>query len=241
MKPCTRCGFYNTDGSKFCSNCGATFQKPLYKKWWFWMLLGIVSFILFYLFILFLTATLFGTTPSHHTVTAVSDYDAYYSRQQDYGGYPQEETVSVPAYMTIGEENALRSANSYLSFMCFSREGLIDQLEYEGFTTQEAEFAVDNCGADWFEQAVGCAESYLDSNSFSYEGLVDQLEYEGFTREQAVYGVDRCGADWYEQAVLTARSYRRWSDMSRADLIDQLEYEGFTFDQAVYGVDNCDY
>ena len=33
---------------------------------------------------------------------------------------------------TTGEQNALDSANRYLSFTAFSRTGLIDQLEYEG-------------------------------------------------------------------------------------------------------------
>ena len=50
---------------------------------------------------------------------------------------------------TRSEQNALNRANDYLEFMSFSRSGLIDQLEFEGYTTSEAEYAVDNCGADW--------------------------------------------------------------------------------------------
>ncbi len=84
-----------------------------------------------------------------------------------------------------GEQNALNRANDYLEFMSFSRSGLIDQLEFEGYTTSEAEYAVDNCGADWDEQAVLKAEEYLDFMSFSRSGLIDQLEFEGFTYDQA--------------------------------------------------------
>lgn len=138
---------------------------------------------------------------------------------------------------TIGQRNALRSAQSYLQVMAFSREGLIEQLEYEQFSHEDAVYAVDHCGADWNEQALECAKSYLNTTAFSYQGLVDQLEYEGFTSEQARYGVDRCGADWNEQAAKSAASYLRVSSFSRESLIAQLEYEGFTHEQAVYGVE----
>lgn len=100
---------------------------------------------------------------------------------------PTQDTSSI----TTGQRNALDSAKSYLRYMAFSYEGLIDQLEYEGYTYAEAKYAVDNCGADWYEQAVACAESYLEYMSFSRSDLIDQLEYEGFTHEQAVYGVNQ--------------------------------------------------
>ena len=86
------------------------------------------------------------------------------------------------------ETSATESARLYLSFMAFSRQGLIEQLEYEGFSHEEAEAAVDACGADWNEQAAKKAQDYRDMQAFSHKGLVDQLEYEGFTAEQAEYG-----------------------------------------------------
>jgi len=76
-------------------------------------------------------------------------------------------------------------------FRCYY--GLIDQLEYEGFTTEQATYGADNCGADWYEQAALSAKEYLDFNSFSREGLIDQLVYVGFTQDQAVYGVTQNG------------------------------------------------
>lgn len=94
---------------------------------------------------------------------------------------------------TTGEINALEKALSYLNYTSFSRSGLIDQLEYEGFSTEEATYGVDNCGADWNEQAAKKAQSYLDYSSFSRQGLIDQLVFEGFTQEQAEYGVSAVG------------------------------------------------
>ena len=93
--------------------------------------------------------------------------------------------------VSVGEKNALASAISYLNSSSFSRSGLIDQLKFEGYSASEAAYAVDNCGADWDEQAVKKAKSYLKSSSFSRSGLKDQLEFEGFTSAQAEYGVSQ--------------------------------------------------
>ena len=92
---------------------------------------------------------------------------------------------------TKGEENALKKAKEYLNYSSFSRSGLISQLEYEKFSTSEATYAVDNCGADWNEQAALKAAEYLEFMAFSEDGLIDQLEYEGFSHSQAVYGVGK--------------------------------------------------
>ena len=96
---------------------------------------------------------------------------------------------SYPA--SSGERNALQKAKDYLSIMHFSYQGLVDQLEYEGYSYSEATYGADHCGADWYEQAAGKAKDYLDIMSFSYDGLVEQLEFEGFTHDQAVYGANK--------------------------------------------------
>ena len=96
----------------------------------------------------------------------------------------QEGATQAPSG-SVEQLNALGTAENYLDFTSFSREGLIDQLEYEGYTTEDATWAVDNVGADWNEQALQSAKDYLDYTAFSYSGLIGQLEYEGFTTEQA--------------------------------------------------------
>ena len=153
----------------------------------------------------------------------------------------EEAIASAVKNATMGEQNALKKANSYLDYTAFSYEGLIDQLEYEGFTSEEAKFGADNCGADWYEQALKKAYSYLDYTAFSYSGLIDQLEYEDFTTDQATYAADNCGADWNEQAVKKAKSYLDHTSFSKSGLIEQLEYEGFTTEQATYGAEQNGY
>ena len=94
---------------------------------------------------------------------------------------------------TIGMKNAVKKAKSYLNFTAFSYTGLIKQLEYEGFTHDEAVYGADNSGADWKEQAYKKGMSYLDFMAFSRDGLIDQLEYEGFTEEEIEYAITKIG------------------------------------------------
>jgi hypothetical protein len=101
--------------------------------------------------------------------------------------------TEAPSGLTVSEENAIRSAESYLETMAFSHSGLVNQLEYEGFTTEEATLAADTVTVDWNEQAAKSAESYLETMPFSRTELINQLEYEGFTTAQATYGVDQTG------------------------------------------------
>ena len=95
--------------------------------------------------------------------------------------------------LTVSQSNAVEKALSYLNFSAFSKEGLVEQLEYEGFSSADSKFAVDYIEVDWFEQAAKKAESYLEYSAFSRKGLIEQLLYEGFTEEQAKYGVDQTG------------------------------------------------
>ena len=90
---------------------------------------------------------------------------------------------------TAGQRNAKKKAKSYLSFMSFSRKGLIEQLKFEGFSTKDAKYGVDALKVNWNKQAVKKAKSYLSYSSFSKSGLYDQLIFEGFTPSQAKYGV----------------------------------------------------
>ena len=153
--------------------------------------------------------------------------------------YPKS-SLKANSYSTkpqTGKEGALASAESYLNSAAFSYDGLVEQLEYTGFSSSEAKYAADNCGADWKEQALREAKSYLHSSAFSYSGLIEQLEYSGFTLEEAKYGADHCGANWKEQASKMAASYLKSLSFTRTRLIEQLEYSGFTHEQAVYGAD----
>lgn len=135
-----------------------------------------------------------------------------------------------------GSDEAVKEAEDYLKYSAFSRDGLIDQLVYEGFDEDEAAEAVDSLGVDWSEQAVRAAEEFIDFGGVSHDGLIDTLKYSGFSEEDATAAVDSLDVDWREQAVLSAKSYIEYTDMTdEAELIDQLEFEGFSESDAEYG------
>lgn len=159
----------------------------------------------------------------------------------------------IPADATAEEAQALESAMAYLSFMAFSRQGLQEQLEFEGHSAEAAAYAVEHCGADWMEQAARCAEQYLNTMAFSQEGLQEQLEYEGFSTEEAAYGVEQAygaaatapsdgtsGATvGQSNALASAQQYLDFMAFSYTGLIEQLEYEGYSTEEATYAADHC--
>ncbi|WP_404851078.1 Ltp family lipoprotein [Dietzia kunjamensis] len=85
-------------------------------------------------------------------------------------------------------DNALRAAERYLSVSAFSQQGLAEQLQFEDYSPEAAQYAVENVDADWNEQAAKKAEQYMEMTPMSRQGLVDQLQFEKFTPEQAEYG-----------------------------------------------------
>lgn len=100
--------------------------------------------------------------------------------------------TSTRSGFTPSQDNAIEKARSYLRSSAFSRQGLIEQLEYNKYSAADATLAVEHIeatgGVDWNEQALKKAKSYLRNSSFSLESLIEQLEYNGFTPAQAQYG-----------------------------------------------------
>jgi len=162
-----------TENSSFEKN-NPSEKKKIYKKWWFWVACVLVVIII---------------------STAVENSSPETNSEDPIGSSGLENSVNDTDHATLGEKNALTKAKSYLRTMAFSKEGLIEQLIFEGFTESQAIYGVENCGADWNEQAYEKAKSYLRTMSFSRQGLIDQLMFEGFTESQAIYGVNKVGLD----------------------------------------------
>lgn len=239
---CPQCGAYCRDEYEFCPTCGAALsepkradshtgrqaqvqKKPVYKKVWFWLLM-LVAFV-----------WVSNVINSSHMPSVPQVSRQTQSPQQASASQGEEPVNSVP----VGHQNALKTAKAYITMGGFSYAGLIDQLKYERYNDEECAYAVNNCGADWNEQALICAKRYVENMGFSAQGLKEQLLYEQFTGEQANYGVENCGADWNQEAAELAGNYILTMSFSRDGLIEQLEYEGFTHEQAVYGVQQNGY
>lgn len=135
---------------------------------------------------------------SYEALIEQLEFEGFTSEQATYGAdnvynTPVETSSNTENAITIGQQNALGSAETYLKTMPFSYENLIRQLEFEGYTKEEATYAADHCGADWNEQAAKAAKQYLSIMPFSRQSLIDQLEFDGFTSEQAIYGAEQNG------------------------------------------------
>lgn len=102
---------------------------------------------------------------------------------------------SQTAAATENQQKALDKANEYVDTLPLSRKGLIKQLEYDGYTTDVATYAADNCIANWNKEAKEMAEQYMDSTTYTYKDMVQQLETEGFTKEQAKFGAKAVGLE----------------------------------------------
>ncbi len=95
--------------------------------------------------------------------------------------------------LTPAQGNAVISATSYLAIGSWSREGLIEQLEFEQYETADATVAVDSLDIDWTQQAIEHAADYLELDGFSCQGLIDQLEFEGHSTADATAGATAQG------------------------------------------------
>lgn len=139
------------------------------------------------------------TTAGLDTATSVPDPFAKVVSTDPTAGTEAEEGATITLMveekpkLTLSQQNAVGKAQSYLDFAGFSRTGLIGQLEYEGFSTEDATFGADNAGADWNAECAEKAKSYLEFSSFSREGLADQLAFEGFLATEIEFGLAAVG------------------------------------------------
>lgn len=119
------------------------------------------------------------------------------------GGSNQSDIKKVEAGNQVKDtvpaeyKSAINKATSYANTMHMSKRGVYDQLvsEYgEKFSTEAAQYAVDNVNADWNANALAKAKSYQDTMNMSPASIHDQLtsEYgEKFTQAEADYAIQR--------------------------------------------------
>ncbi|RLC37889.1 hypothetical protein DRH29_00540 [candidate division Kazan bacterium] len=179
-------------------------EKPIYKTWWFWVLAVIVLMIIGILNLPDVPEDGSSEQESSNVVENVDGTTRVPETSQPAATAPTSESTfsqnNAPApsttptpSITVSQKNAVQTAKSYLAFGGFSRDGLVDQLEYEKFSHDDAVYGVDHSGADWNEQAAKSAKSYMEFSSFSRDGLIEQLKYEKFTQAQAEYGANAVG------------------------------------------------
>ena len=144
--------------------------------------------------------------------------------------------------LSASRKKALDRAKSCVKYMDFSYITLLNHLKTQGFSHEDALYAVDNCGADWNKEAANEASSQLFASELSPKGLYAYLVLADFTESQVEYALENCNADWNEQATKNVNTLLSLSmtGYSYQELFDILEYRGFSSDQIAYAIENRD-
>lgn len=130
--------------------------------------------------------------------------------------------------------------------------GLVDYLEKEGYSHEEAVAAADQCDVDWKEQATKTAGFVFDTYAKYYSfvwtpadmemWLTASLEESGyaFTLEEVQYAIAHCSVDWNKQASDFLVSMQ--SELNgKEDVVRSLEFCGFTPEQIAYALEQNGY
>lgn len=118
------------------------------------------------------------------------------ANSEDLKKYSITLTYSKGRKPTQSELNALNKAQSYSDHQYMSKNRLYQQLisSYgEGFSAEEAQYAIDHVKADWNYNALQKGKSYYTRQNMSKSRVYQQLVSpygENFTPEQAQYAVD---------------------------------------------------
>lgn len=110
-----------------------------------------------------------------------------------------EESITV---VRDRKDEALQEALQFVEYSNVSYAGLIEVLEFVGYSHEEAVYAADNCNADWNHEAAECAEGFTKVENFSKERLIELLMSDGYTGEQAEYGASTIDFSNFEPAPI---------------------------------------
>lgn len=131
-----------------------------------------------------------SSTPAESTSSETTTEETTPETESEAPAATPQENSGSGAGEPRERRNAVRAAQHYLSVMPFSQQGLSEQLVFEGYSQEDADYAAATVDADWNEQAVKKARDYDKVMPMSDAELVNQLIFDGFTQEQAQYGVD---------------------------------------------------
>lgn len=137
-------------------------------------------------------------------------------------------------------ENAAKYLITTESVSCV--ENLEVELEYEGFSEDEIEYALDADAAEVkMLRRRDCVDSfnrsYYNDYNYSAKAIIEDLMADGHSRVDAQYVVEHSGIDWNERAYQYAmEAIKDNSINSRSDLIDYLEDAEYTREQVDYAI-----
>lgn len=127
----------------------------------------------------------------------ITNYDNLVEKLESEGFTGEQAAVGAQAAAQSQEseqnENVIAAAKKYVETGNYTYTSLIDKLQQDGFSTGNAEYAANNCGADWNGMAANEAKKLIDGGVTTKEEIVDQLIFKGYTYQQAVHGAEANG------------------------------------------------
>lgn len=116
--------------------------------------------------------------------------------QLQFQGHSQIDAAFAANYLEdYNQEQAIIAVLDHLPESLFSRNVFINQIIAEGFTKEEAIFAVDAADIDWNNQALKTAQKVLEYENKTKQEIYDYLIIAEFTKSQAKYGAENSIVD----------------------------------------------
>lgn len=227
-------------------------KKPLYKKWWFWLIVAVV--------VLAILGNLGGnkdnTSNGNNTSSSTSTITNNSSNESS---KIEAIKVTVVDFSTM-DKAAIQSWADTNKVTCKITDDYSDTVAKGSFVSQSVKagdtinqggtinivFSLGKKPSVEYQNALQKAESYSKTMYMSKQGIYDQLtsQYgEKFPADAAQYAIDNMQADWNANALEKAKSYQKTMNMSKSAIYDQLisEYgEKFTKSEAQYAIDHLE-
>lgn len=156
-------------------------KKPIFKKWWFWLIIVIAVGAI--------GAAMGGND------TAANDTKNTEKVETKKVDSAKDEAKKKEDSVPTEYKSALKKAEQYSSMMHMSKAGIYNQLTSdagEKFSAEAGQYAVDNLKADYNANALAKAEEYQKTMSMAPDAIRDQLTSdagEKFTASEADYAI----------------------------------------------------
>ena len=148
------------------------------------------------------------------------------------------DTPTTPAPSgTNRQRQALDAARDYLDIFDMSKKALKQQLEFDGYSNSEVQYALNNITANWSQEALDAVKDYLDIFDMSIKEIRSQLEFDGYTDNEIQYALANMNFNGRKEALDAAKDYIELFNMSKEDLREQLEFDGYTEEEIQYALD----
>lgn len=216
-------------------------KKPVYKKWWFWLIIICVLAVIGFQG---------GKENTQQTGTTTSQSNPL-----------KDNRVEVKVLdFSLMDKNEIETWCETNKIIYNIKEEYSDTVEKGLFIKQSTEanksiyqgdkititYSLGKEPSKEYKNALKKAESYSKTMHMSKKAIYNQLisEYgEKFPSDAAQYAIDNIQADWNANALEKAKSYQNTMNMSKQRIYNQLisEYgEKFTKEEAQYAIDHLD-